>query len=68
MTVEVGPHGDHDAQPAGRITGCEQLLDESGTFFRIGAQGEDFLELVDDDDVSPSPSAGSKARVWVLDG
>ncbi|GLF95322.1 hypothetical protein SYYSPA8_13515 [Streptomyces yaizuensis] len=53
VAVEVGAHGDHHAQSAVRFAGREQLVEETGAFFRVLAEGEDLLELVDHHDRVP---------------
>ncbi|ELS54787.1 putative WD-40 repeat protein [Streptomyces viridochromogenes Tue57] len=45
--VEVGPYADQHPQPAVRIAGGEQQVDEAGPFLAVPAQGEGLLELVD---------------------
>nr|WP_316685469.1 hypothetical protein [Streptomyces sp. ST1015] len=47
--VEVGAYGEQDAQPAVRVAGGQQEVDEPGAFGGVPAEGEDLFELVDDD-------------------
>lgn len=45
---EVGAYGDHHAQPAVGGGGAEEAVDEGVPFGRIGAEGVQLLELVDE--------------------
>ncbi len=48
--VEVGPHrGDDDGPPAGDRGGVDEVPEEGGALTLVVAEGEDLLELVDDD-------------------
>ncbi|MGX1372194.1 hypothetical protein RKD19_007553 [Streptomyces canus] len=53
MAVEVGAYGDHDA--GGRAGGGEEQVEEAGPLVGVRAEGEEFLELVDDDQGRPGP-------------
>ncbi|WP_282797212.1 hypothetical protein [Streptomyces sp. CC224B] len=48
--VEVGAYGEDGAQPAAGVAGGEQVRDEAVPFGRVVAEGEDLLELVDDEE------------------
>ncbi|PPS70028.1 hypothetical protein BZZ08_07260 [Streptomyces sp. MH60] len=53
---EVGADGDHDAQPAAGTGGGQEPVDEGVPLGRVGAEGVQLLELVDD-----QPGVGVRA-------
>ena len=51
LVEEVGPKGQHDPDSARRVGGCGDQDGGEGVAYRVvGDEGEQLLELVDDDD------------------
>nr|WP_319118024.1 hypothetical protein [Streptomyces caniscabiei] len=68
VAVEVATDRDHHTQPALRIPGGEQQFEEPVPFGPVAAEGEHFLELIDDDPGVPVTVPGNERLLVRLRG